>query len=337
MSYRLRRTLVRGSQALGVTRLVESLPKTPSMLALTYHRIGNPRETEYDPGVFSADQDDLAQQIDVVKRSHDIIGIEEAMSLLSSEKPLRRSVALLTFDDGYRDNFTKAAPVLDAAKAPAVFFLVTDFLDGGALPWWDQIAYLLKHAKKSTLILENPHPVRLELDKDLPRVIAAVLRLFRLQEGTAREAFIRGLEAACERKAPTHDRALMMGWDEARQLARFRIDVGAHTVTHPILSNVPQAQQEYEILESRRRLEQELGLSITSFAYPVGYRGAFSSATQAIVKSVGYRFAFSYYGGNIDISKLDPLDVPRFGVSLRQDLPTFRFQVATYPFLESFA
>lgn len=303
------------------------------MLVLTYHRIGNADSTLYDPGVFSTTQEGLARQLDVLKRTHTLVGIDEAAEILSSRKPPKGSVALITFDDGYRDNLTEAVPVLEAAKAPAVFFLVTDFLDGTAIPWWDSIAYLVKQARKPAFTLRLPHgPVTVQVQPDVRRAIAEVLRLFRLNSGSRHDEFIAELEDACECQAPTVDRSLMMSWAEAQSLRKSGVIAGGHTVSHPILSNVSLKQQEFEIAESRRRLETNLGYPVLSFAYPVGYRGAFSADTKELVRNAGYQFAFSYYGGAVKLGKVDPLDVTRVGVA-GEDIKLFRLQAATYPYL----
>lgn len=303
------------------------------MLVLTYHRIGNAESTPYDPGVFSTTQEGMARQLAVLKRTHALIGIDEAAAIVSSRKPPRGSVALITFDDGYRDNLTEAVPVLEAANAPAVFFLVTDFLDGTAIPWWDSIAYLVKRSKKPTITLKLQDTViTVPVQPDVRRAIAAVLRLFRLHSGGKHAEFIAQLENQCGCAAPLVERSLMMSWDEARTLRGRGVTAGGHTVSHPILSNVSLEQQEFEITESRRRLEANLGYPVTSFAYPVGYRGAFSADTQSLVKKAGYQLAFSYYGGAVRLGKVDPFDVTRVGVA-GGDIKLFRLQAATYPYL----
>jgi peptidoglycan/xylan/chitin deacetylase (PgdA/CDA1 family) len=105
-----------------------------------------------------------------------------------------------------------------------------------------------------------------------------------------------------------------MTWDMVRELQSAGMQIGGHTVTHPILAQVPVERQEQEIAGCRTRLWEELNLEMEWFAYPVGARGTFTDDTRRILREQGVRLAFSFHGGFGRFARWDPFDIPRVHV-----------------------
>ena len=143
-----RELLARGMLWSGVSFLLSQLPARDSLLVLNYHRIGNSEDDLFDPGVFSATEDQFNDQIAYLKRHVALVNLEEALAFVDGslkEKACRCRV-LITFDDGYLDNYDIAYPILQSHGAQAVFFLATSMVGSCQVPWWDHIAYLVKTA-----------------------------------------------------------------------------------------------------------------------------------------------------------------------------------------------
>src|SRR2546426_10393037 len=104
-------------------------PREPSLAVLGYHRIGNPGSTRYDPAIFTATAEQLDEHLGFLKRHVAIVGLEEALAVAHGARRSRRLSLLITFDDGYRDNFDVAFPILRSHGIPAVFFLVSSFIE----------------------------------------------------------------------------------------------------------------------------------------------------------------------------------------------------------------
>src|SRR5580698_9073148 len=138
----------------GFLRVLNLVPTKPQLLVLNYHRIGNPEETLYDSGVFSATAESLDEQLHFLKLRLEIIGLEEAIDIAEKRTPLRDTRVLLTFDDGYRDNCDLAFPILRSHGVQGVFFLPTAFIGTDAIAWWDEIANLIQRA--TTVLFERP-------------------------------------------------------------------------------------------------------------------------------------------------------------------------------------
>ncbi len=183
--------------------MLEAMPKRRGLIILNYHRIGNADETPFDSGVFSATAEQFDSQITYLKRRFHMTTLEEALAMLGGDAPLRTSV-LVTLDDGYLDNYTLAFPILRSHGVQAVFFLPTAFVGTGKLPWWDVIAYIIKHSVKERIHLEYPKPANFDLIGEGPKPVSVqILRLFTQPAVKDPEHFITELERACEVSRPS--------------------------------------------------------------------------------------------------------------------------------------
>src|SRR4051812_48565990 len=105
-----------------------------------------------------------------------------------------------------------------------------------------------------------------------------------------------------------------MSWDEVREMAANGISFGGHTITHPVLTQVPIATAQHEISECKARIEQEIGRSPQAFAYPVGGAMRFDTEVKGLVRKAGFRYATTYMRGVNPIPLIDPFEIRRFAV-----------------------
>src|SRR5580658_6908786 len=157
-----RELLARLCYKAGLTRVLEALPQRRTLIILNYHRIGNAEETLFDSGVFSATAEQFDSHIAYLKRRFHMATLEEVFAIVGGGA-LRGPSVLITFDDGYLDNYTLAFPILRTHGVEAVFFLPTAFIGTGKLPWWDVIAYMIKRSVKKRIHLEYPEPLNFDL------------------------------------------------------------------------------------------------------------------------------------------------------------------------------
>jgi peptidoglycan/xylan/chitin deacetylase (PgdA/CDA1 family) len=284
----------------------------PGVVVLAYHRICPKPPTPFDVGVWSATPETLDQQIRLLKRQFNVIGIEE---LADAVRTGRGRHALLTFDDGYRDNFDHALPVLRANNVRATFFITSGFMDGTASAWWDDIAWILHRTRRWKL---EP--------RSRERLIQEMLTAYKSLSIIETSAFLAELEQIAEMNRPTRaDVAdLWMTWDQLRAMRRQGMAVGGHTVTHLILSQRSPTDQAREIQQCALRIEQELGEPMRWFSYPRGKLDAFDDSTKQSAHEAGAELAFSYYGGYSRYDRWDSMDVRRIAVDADQSAQQFR-------------
>ncbi len=300
-------------------------PRWRGLLVLNYHRIGDPAVTPLDRGTFSATAAHFDQQLAILTRSADVISPAD-LAAIPPTSPGR--YVIITFDDGYRDNFELAFPMLRHHHLPATFFIPTGLIDDRRLAWWDEIAWLVRHATASTLALAPwvTRPVPLD---DREAAIRTLLACYKQLPGDQTTPFRAAIATATGAEPPASLAAdTWMTWEMIRALHDAGMTIGAHTVNHPLLARLPLADQRAEIVHSRDRIHTQLGVRPTAFAYPVGQRDSFDTTTRALLAGAGFSHGFSFYRGMQRLDRLDPLDIRRTGISARFTPAAFRALLA---------
>jgi peptidoglycan/xylan/chitin deacetylase (PgdA/CDA1 family) len=224
----------------------------------------------------------------------------------------------ITFDDGYRDNFLYAVPLLKKYNLPACIFISTGPIDGTALLWPDAVRYVLYRAgdgKRDSLAIGEGVLPRPFLPGRYSRINALKMALAVLKTLPDEEKWlsIRKLSQVFSLDLADMPKDSIMDWHVVRQLAKTDISVGSHTVTHPTLRNLPPDKLLAEVTESKRRLEEETGRKVSFFAYPNGTAKDLSRQVVSAVRSVGYKAAFTTIRG-INEPRVDLFHLRRTGV-----------------------
>ena len=178
--------------------MVERLAKRDCLLILNYHRIGNREAETFDELVYNATEEEFTRQVKYLNQEFGVVTLKDALAFVSGEKSFGQPGVLLTFDDGYIDNYRAAFPILKSFGLEGTFFLVSDYLTRPIVPWWDKIAYLVRNTGKTQLVLTYPRPIDLRLsDGRRAREIRTVLDLFKSPDTANPERFLSELESAC--------------------------------------------------------------------------------------------------------------------------------------------
>lgn len=313
----------RALAALGLARL-NRRGNRRQLLVFNYHRI-RPAEGlkgfAFDRGVFGPDQDVFEAQVAWLKRHTRLIGEEALLDLLGGrEAPGSGPHTMITFDDGYSDNYTLAFPALRRQGAPAVMFIPTGALNERGLGWWDHAAFLVAKSGAERLTLPDGAVIEKGPGGLLPGLLAA------LKGGYGREAktVLQHLYQSLGVEPPSHEAqsAQLMDWDQVREMAGAGIGIGSHTQSHTVLSRLEPDDQQRELSASKAEIERRIGRPVLSLAYPVGGPDHFTPRTMEIAAACGYRLAFSFNTGRRDIAAVRPMAVPRVGAP--PDLETLR-------------
>jgi len=262
------------------------------------------------------------------RRSH-IAPLGDLVGALLGETPLPPRTVVFTVDDGYQDFAEIAAPVFARYDCPVTVFLATGFLDRTCWLWWDQVEYAFQSTTRASLALApSGQPFRLEWDSppSRDRAIRAVTEMFKRlpqqERITCFASLLSQLDVALPDLAPP--RYAPMAWNTVRTLGRQGVTFGPHTVTHPILSRVPDDQAQVEIAESWARVRAETDTAIPVFCYPNGDPDSFGPREVAIVRRTGLRAALTTIPGQVARQPVtatsEPLfSLPRYAYST--DLP----------------
>lgn len=255
------------------------------VLCLLYHRI-NPMED--DIYHLTVSPKNFEEQVRFLKNNFPILRFEEDWTEGSGNG------VVITFDDGYADNYKYALPILEKYQVPATIFVSTGYVDVGREYWWDEISRLLtaeiKYPSRFTL---KDALYRYEWDTDSEEKRVDLLKslhwLLKLDQDTARvDLFIEQLRNWSGLTADARETNLPVSLHQLKCLNNSAyITIGAHTVNHRSLGVRTKEEQKYEIGASLRFLEQRLGERISIFSYPFGSAVHFNEETLDVCSDYG--------------------------------------------------
>ena len=292
------------------------LQTTQSGVVLLYHRVA---DLETDPQLLAVSPRNFADHLEVLRQSYLPVRLRELRGSARWFFPRTHPVAL-TFDDGYADNLHHALPLLEAAGIPATAFVVAGQIGLEEEYWWDDLERIILRTpdlpESLQLTIESRqfswHLPRAGHGSDRQAAYDDLSELLRPLSTPARERVLGSLRSWANVNAAgrAHNRALTE--EDVVELAKSGlVEVGSHTLTHPLLSKQPIGVQKEEIEASKRRLEGILNTRVQSFCYPFGDREAYTPATVRLVKVTGYECACSNFFGRV-YRWTDPYQIPRF-------------------------
>ncbi len=311
----------------GFERLLSASWGPDRLTVLAYHRINDatdPGFDHYEPNV-SASPELFDQEMDYVAGNFNVIDLATLHAYVRDGEPLPPRPLLITFDDGYLDNYQNAAPILKKYGFPAVIFLMTSRMDDGntgKLPWWDAVAYLFKHTQKQQADLPvigmrdltvEKHPVREEM-----------IQVLKLIPEVEKQVALEQLQVALDVELPTSPQ-VFMNWDQVRELVANGIACQPHTVNHPILTRIDAAQMRRELTDSRDQIIEQTQQEIAAFAYPNGMPGDYDQTTMQTLRDLDIGLAFTLTPGPVALKTVRkrPLEIERIFLLHQDTLDAF--------------
>ncbi len=213
-----------------------------------------------------------------------------------------RPLCLITFDDGWKDNFTHALPCLTKVGLPAVIFLVTGMAGRRGGFWVEQLSHSWGN---ETRRLADQAQLRAMLGREAPNLEEAVEALKHMPAASrTRIMEAMGIEPA---GSDIESGEAILNWEEIRAMEKAGISCEAHTDTHPLLVYEDDATVTQELQKSKSRIERELGKKVRAFAYP---NGAWDGRVRGMVENAGFERAFTTQPGWYSFGS-DPYAIPR--------------------------
>ncbi|MDX1389646.1 MAG: polysaccharide deacetylase family protein, partial [Acidobacteriota bacterium] len=246
-------------------------------------------------------RDRFARTLEFLRSRYRILPLAGILEALRRGEALPANALAITFDDGYRDVFDNAIPVLHEASLPATVFLPTAYIDSpGAVFWWDEAYYLLRTANRTEVPLRDiaeVHGDRLPaalLDavvtagpRELePAIVATIDALQSCPPPAAREFLDAAWERTGAERAPFVERNAIGTWEDVQRASANGIAFGSHTRHHVFLHREPEDLVRDELRVSRRDIEERLGEEVLDFAYP---GGRITGDVRRWVREAGYR------------------------------------------------
>jgi len=267
------------------------------------------RPGRHDPWILNyhhIDPEPFESHLESLVRRYHIATLDACVDHLAGRASLPPNSVILTFDDAYEQIDRELYPLLRRYEAPATVFVPTAPVDDREPLWFNRVKTLLRTTPAGSVRLG---------DREFPlaggreAAYAAAVRYLNEQSVAARDQMLRELLDGVELPAERMRRYQSLTWEQMRAM-RGLVTFGGHTRTHPYLSRLPRAEAEAEILGSKARLEEMLGVEIRHFAYPFGSPASFTDETVAILESGGFVSAVTTTRGACQAGAL-PFRLPR--------------------------
>lgn len=297
---------LRALRACGVFSVTRALTARMARI-LMYHNFSGPSGS--DCGALGVEG--IRRQFTYLREHFRVVPLSQLAGQLARGRKLDPLTVALTIDDGRRNCYEFFFPLLKEFEFPATFFVVSSFIRGDDWIWTDKVMWLSEQANPPQELL-------------LPNLDAAFRSLNRIrpEERNARiEALARSMNVTIPPMAPS--KYAPCSWSELREMADSGLmEIGSHTVTHPILSSITDEESWDELTRSRTEIEEGVGQSVKSFCFPNGMPGDFRPSQVQQVERAGYQCSVVADFGMVSPAS-DRYRLPRIGVARKSTTEEF--------------
>jgi peptidoglycan/xylan/chitin deacetylase (PgdA/CDA1 family) len=327
---------------LNLMRLFYLFAPPGKLVILNYHRMSDKKEEKplslFDIGVT---REKFEKEMRHLARNYSVIPFSQAVDLLKNENNWPRFPVVISFDDGYRDIYLNAFPVLEKFNLPAIVFISTRMVEQGVPFWWDELEDFVEHnhLEEIKLALENCFSPEYDLDlgrlmtiQDKRVFLKTLTEQIKKIKGKYRDELLNRLKSLLKSgKEKTRE---VLSWEEIRKLRRNQIEFGSHSHSHYLLTFEDQKTVTEELKTSKQKLEENLEEKIEFLSYP---SGLYNSEIEKLAEECGYKAGCSnLYGFNH--KETDFFSLKRLSLEESQSLDDFKISLGrlfgALPFLK---
>lgn len=291
---------------------------------LTYHRVAEPESSpQLNPRMISATPAGFERQMRLLAKNYRAVSMGEVLAALQQSRPLPPRAVLITFDDAYCDFGEIAWPLLKKHRLPVTLFVPTGYPDRPEKSfWWDRLYRAFAQTSKTKCVLAPLGDLPLHTSEALQQSLKQAQNYIKTLAHAEAMALVDRICAQLDSKPDTQKSVL--SWPELRQLVNEGVTLGAHTVTHPIMTQLSPEDVRFEIAQSQSDLQREIGTTLPIFCYP---SGGHDDSIVALLQENGFRLAFTTLDGQNDLRHADLLRLRRTNITRRTSLPVFRLRL----------
>lgn len=244
--------------------------------------------------------DDFNHEIKFLRNNFDVVPLDQVVSQLKSGKKFEKPTVAITVDDGFKDNYDLLFPILQKYKTNITIFLTTGVIGTEKRLWVGRLEKKFLETVRNEIRLDGIFKgVNFDIStiEKKRKVYMQIISRLKYIDTKERDHYLHMIGKKLG--TPLYDSPTMLNWDQIREMHKAGIHFGAHTVNHPILTNISLEEGKKEILDSKLKIERELGQPITHFAFPNGRERDFNEDLRQYCKEIGFKSVSSCtYGYN---------------------------------------
>lgn len=273
---------------------------------LLYHRVipKDKKETIFSLPEIVVYEDSFEKQMKFLSENYHVISLDDFIKTRGEKIPLPRKTAVITFDDGWEDNYLNAFPILKKYKMPATIFLTTCFIGTREIFWQEKVVFLTKQLlsmadtlKKCLISIGNELQQLFDSLRNERENNNAWLRLLEnltSMDTNKRESLIMNMDTHLNHPKLPHTENSFLNWEQIHEMEKHQIDFASHGATHRILTTLKEAEIKEELESSMEFLQHKLNTIIKAFAYP---NGNYNNKIINLLEKAGYSIALTVESG----------------------------------------
>jgi len=252
----------------GALRVAAKLRGKGAAIVMYHSVLEDPaREADSLGGVIHS-REAFQGQMELLAKHFRPVTLDQVGRFVKGEVELPERAVVITFDDGYTDNYEMAMPILDRLGVPAAFYVTVDCIENRRLPWPSRLRFSFRTTGKKAWSDESGKIWSLESAQDREQAYLRACDYVCQLAGITLEKIVGRIEEELDAKLPDNRGALMMSWEQVRGLAQNGHIVGSHTMTHPNMAYLGIEDVRCELVQSKDRMEQQLNARVEHFSYP---------------------------------------------------------------------
>ncbi|MBF0539749.1 MAG: polysaccharide deacetylase family protein [Nitrospirae bacterium] len=307
----------------GYAGLRDMLTRKSHTVIVMYHRVVDRAESD---SIFSLPQivvyqDSFERHIAFLSTHYDVLPIDQYIDSVNKRIALPSKTAIITFDDGWRDNYLYAFPVLKRYNTAATIFLTTGFIGTNRMFWQEELIFLVSGSltygvdikpcfARAGLKAALPILDKLSYAKDSNRVILEIIDTLKRVDIPTLTALIQDMKEALSIEELPYAQNTFLDWDQIRQMQGSNIGFGSHGISHALLDSCTGERIRQELMESKKKIERELSCQVRTFAYP---NGNYNVSVIKHLQEAGYEAGFTVQHG-LNTQDTDPYRLRRINI-----------------------
>ncbi len=300
----------------GVFALFRKVARNKAAI-LMYHNLSESKDID-NKGV-QVNVDAFYSQMKYLKRYYEVISLSKLVKELAVNKNIKPNYVAVTFDDGYLNNYRYAWPICKELGVPFTVYVATDFVDKQELLWPDRLRIGIKESRTKLMkfeLLGSAYELSISTVQEKEAAYRVISRILKKMDLDLLDDFVIKIEKTLGVDTMLKSREVHRPctWDQLGEMIDSGIvEIGSHTVGHPILSHLNPERVKFELENSKKQIERNIGTSCKHFAYPNGKQEDFNVSISSKVRELGYDSAVTTLEGFCKPGN-DLYALPRFGV-----------------------